>query len=119
MQEESFSGDAMDVILSLEDMDQLEKRFGPKVRQVGPLDSDGDFSYVSIPAPALARVAYILGKARSLDRPSSLDVNATKHFFYLLELHGSRLIDQLLLQGDVASTESHDEDSEWFCDWQM
>ena len=53
------------IILSDEDLKPLERRFGPQVRQMGTWNSDGVFSYASVPVVAVQKAV------QSLDDPAA------------------------------------------------
>ena len=52
------------IVVPDDDLKRLEKRFGPGVRQMGSWNSDGVFSYSSVPIFAVERAA------ESLDDPT-------------------------------------------------
>ena len=45
------------IVLTDDELIVLEKRFGPRVRQMGPWNSDGTFGYSSIPIAAVEKAA--------------------------------------------------------------
>lgn len=86
------------IVIPDDDLKLLERRFGPGVRQMGSWNSDGVFSYSSIPIAALERAA------ESLDDPTVAEAfsrlketpERTKPFIELLQSFGPVLVDQIV-----------------------
>lgn len=54
------------VVLTDDELKNLEKRFGPGVRQMGPWSSDGTFGYSAVPINAIEKAA------ETIDNPDLL-----------------------------------------------
>ena len=68
----------MELILTNDVLNHLEKQFGQRIRQLGSFYSDGVFAYISIPMTAVRKAADVLGDSGPLDTPSSLDLDPNR-----------------------------------------
>lgn len=50
------------IVIPEDDLQRLERRFGPDVRRMGPWNSDGVFGYTSISLGAVERAAEAVGR---------------------------------------------------------
>jgi hypothetical protein len=92
------------IVLTDDELKLLEKRFGLRVRQMGPWNSDGTFGYSSIPIAAVEKAAETLQNpdltvAETRRRENSMWYGSTKN---LLE----SIVRQL-------RTEAPQDDAEW------
>jgi hypothetical protein len=93
------------VILTDEELKPLEKRFGFRVRQMGPWNSDGSFGYSSVPIVAVERAAEALqipDLTLAIPRLRTT-LERTKPFIELLETFGTGLIDRIVAAYRVCS----------------
>jgi hypothetical protein len=86
-----------EIVIPEDDMRRLEKQFGPLVRQIGAWNSDGVFSYTTIPVVVLEQAAETLGDATLSISVAHLteSVMYTRNFVQLVENFGPILIDTL------------------------
>ena len=86
------------IVIPDEDLKRLERRFGPGVRQMGAWNSDGVFSYSSVPIAAVERAT------ESLDDPTVSTAlcrlketpERTKPFIELLQAFGPALVEKIV-----------------------
>jgi len=86
------------IVIPDDDLKLLEKRFGPAVRRMGSWNSDGVFSYSSVPIAAVEKAA------ESLDDPTVAEVfsrlkespERTRPFIELLLSFGPTLVDKIV-----------------------
>jgi hypothetical protein len=86
------------IVLTDDQLRLLEKRFGPKVRQMGPWSSDGTFGYSNVPIATLAEAAENLQDpdlTAALTRLERTPERATL-FIGLLETFGPPLIEKVV-----------------------
>jgi len=86
------------IIVPDDDLNRLEKRFGPGVRRMGPWNSDGIFGYSCVPIIAVERAAEALENpdlAVALSRLKHTTEQA-KPFIELLETFGPALIERIV-----------------------
>ncbi|HEV3201261.1 MAG TPA: hypothetical protein VGZ73_25350 [Bryobacteraceae bacterium] len=87
------------IVIPDDDLKLLEKRFGPAVRRMGSWNSDGVFSYSSVPMAAVEKAA------ESLDDPAAAEVfsrlqetpERTTTFIELLQSFGPALVDKIVV----------------------
>lgn len=87
------------IVIPDDDLKLLEKRFGPGVRRMGSWNSDGVFSYSSVPIAAVERAA------ESLDDPTIAEAflrlketpERTRPFIELLQSFGPALVDKIVV----------------------
>jgi hypothetical protein len=96
----SNSGDKQmeSVVLTDDELKPLEKRFGFCVRQMGPWNSDGTFSYSSVPIVAVERAAEALripDLTVAIPRLKNTP-EPTKPFIELLDTFGNSLIEKIV-----------------------
>jgi len=86
------------IVLPDDDLKLLEKRFGPGVRQMGSWNSDGVFSYSSVPIFAVERAAESLDDPTVTQAPSRLKEAPewTLPFIDLLQSFGVGLVDRIV-----------------------
>ena len=86
------------IIVTDDDLNRLEKRFGPAVRRMGSWNSDGTFGYCSVPVIAVERAAEAienrdltktLARLKSTSEPGAV-------FIELLEVFGPGLIEKIV-----------------------
>jgi hypothetical protein len=87
----------LEVVIPEDDMKRLETRFGPRVRRIGAWNSDGVFSYTTIPVAVLEQAAETLGDATLIGSVARLkaSVSQTQALVKLLEDFGRTLIEAL------------------------
>lgn len=86
------------IVIPDDDLKILEKRLGPGVRRMGSWNSDGVFSYSSVPLTAVERAA------ESLDDPTVSEAcsrlkeapERTRKFIELLQSFGPALVDRIV-----------------------
>ena len=86
------------IILTDDDLNRLEKRFGPDVRHMGPWTSDGVFGYCSVPVTAVAQAAEAL-EDPNLATPLSQFKSTherTRTLIELLEKFGAVLLERIV-----------------------
>lgn len=86
------------IFLTDDELKLLEKRFGPRVRQMGPWNSDGTFGYSSVSIVSVEKAAETL---RNPDLVMALSLlkckpERTKPFIELLEAFGPALIEKIV-----------------------
>ena len=85
------------IVLTDDELQRLETRFGPVVRQMGPWNSDGVFGYASVPIVAVERAAETLENPNLLVAlPRLRTPERTKTFIELLENFGSVLVERIV-----------------------
>jgi hypothetical protein len=87
------------IVVTDDELQRLEKRFGPSVRQMGPWNSDGTFGYSSVPIAAVEKAAEALADPNLLEALSRVDLKQstrTKPFIDLLEAFGPALIERIV-----------------------
>lgn len=87
-----------EIILTDDDLRQLEKRFGPTVRYMGPWITDGSFGYCAVRITSVEKAADALHEKVLLDSLQQLrgpSERATR-FMEILREYGSALIDQII-----------------------
>jgi Mn-containing catalase len=86
------------IIVPDDDLKQLEKLFGPGVRRMGSWNSDGIFSYASVPIVAVEQAAESLNDpmvAKAVFRLKQAP-ERTKLFIELIQSFGPVLIEQIV-----------------------
>jgi hypothetical protein len=86
------------IVVTDDDLNRLERRFGPGVRRMGPWNSDGIFGYCSVPIIVVEKAAEALENpdlAVALSRLKHM-TEQTKPFIELLETFGSILIERVV-----------------------
>lgn len=85
------------IVISDDDLKLLEKRFGPLVRQMGSWNSDGVFSYASVPFVAVEKAAESLCDPTVLKALCRLKQapERTKTFIEILQLVGPTLVEKI------------------------
>jgi hypothetical protein len=86
------------IVVTDDELQRLEKRFGSGVRHMGPWNSDGTFGYTSVPMVAVEKAA------EALENPDLMVVlsrlghtsEGTKPFIELLETFGPALIERIV-----------------------
>jgi hypothetical protein len=85
------------IVLTDDELQRLETRFGPVVRQMGPWNSDGVFGYASVPIVAVEKAAETLDNPNLLVAlPRLRATEQTKTFIELLEDFGSVLVERIV-----------------------
>ncbi len=86
------------IVVTDDDLNRLQKRFGPGVRRMGPWNSDGIFGYSSVPIIAVEKGAEALEHPNLAVALSRLKhtTEQTKPFIELLETFGPALIDRIV-----------------------
>jgi hypothetical protein len=86
------------ILLTDDELKLLEKRFGPRVRQMGPWNSDGTFGYSSISIAAVEKAAETLQNPDLAVALSRLKCKPerSKPFIELLEAFGPALIENIV-----------------------
>jgi len=78
-----------EIVLTEDDLIQLEKRFGPGVRFMGPWISDGTFGYTSVPLSVVRKAAGDLAnKGAVFVDLSRLEDSPERTAAFLKLLHG-------------------------------
>ena len=88
------------ILLTDDELKLLERRFGPRVRQMGPWNSDGTFGYSSVSIVAVQKAAETLQNpdlAVALSR-IKCKPERTKPFIELLETFGPVLIERIVAE---------------------
>ena len=86
-----------EIILTDDDLRQLERRFGPCVRHMGPWNSDGIFGYCTVPMDSVEKVADALndeGLSQCVQQLKDAPDRAT-WFMEVLQRFGSALIERI------------------------
>jgi hypothetical protein len=85
------------IIIADDDLNRLEKRFGPAVRRMGSWNSDGTFGYVSVPLTAVEEAAEALENPDLATTVSRLRITSEPDnaFIELLESFGPVLIERI------------------------
>lgn len=93
----SYPPDMLEVVIPEDDMRRLETRVGPCVRRIGAANSDGVFSYTTIPVLVLEHAAQTFGDATLTGSVAHLkaSVSQTQACLKLLEDFGPTLIQTL------------------------
>jgi hypothetical protein len=86
------------IVITEDDLNRLEKRFGPGVRRMGPWNSDGVFGYSSVPIIVVEKAAEALENPDLEAALSRLKYVAeqTRPFLELLETFGPALIERIV-----------------------
>jgi hypothetical protein len=86
------------IVLPDDDLKLLEKRFGPSVRRMGSWNSDGVFSYSSVPIVAVEQAAERLGDPTVTQALSRLREAPewTLPFIELLQSFGLALVEKIV-----------------------
>jgi len=85
------------IVVTDDELQRLETRFGPVVRQMGPWNSDGVFGYASVPIVAVEKAAEALDNPNLLVAvPRLRATDQTKTFIELLEDFGSVLVERIV-----------------------
>ena len=87
------------IVLTEEELQRLEKRFGSGVRHMGPWNSDGTFAYSSVPMVAVEKAAEALKNPDLTVALSRLRYTSegTKLFIELLESFGQAFIESIVM----------------------
>ena len=82
------------IVIPEDDLQRLEKRFGPDVRRMGPWNSDGVFGYTSISLGAVERAAETSGRPGLPEAVSRLSeaLEPAAAFMDLVETFGPDLV---------------------------
>ena len=85
------------IIVPDDDLKRLERRFGPGVRQMGSWNSDGVFSYSSIPIVAVEEAAESMNDPMMAEAVLRLKQapERTKPFIELVHSFGPALIEKI------------------------
>jgi len=85
-------------VVSDDELKVLERRFGAAVRLMGSWNSDGVFSYSSVPVAAVERAVERLRDATVANAfyRVKASLEPTRPFVELLEEHGLALIDEIV-----------------------
>jgi len=85
------------IIVPDDDLKNLEKRFGPGVRNMGPWNSDGVFSYSSIPIVVVEEAAESMNDPMIAEAVIRLKQapERTKPFLELVHSSGPALIEKI------------------------
>ncbi len=84
------------IVLTDDELQRLETRFGPVVRQMGSWNSDGVFGYASVPIVAVEKAAETLDNPNlPVAFPRLRATEQTKAFIELLEDRGSVLAERI------------------------
>jgi len=88
----------MDIALSMDAVNQLEKRFGQQVRYLGQWNTDGVFAYVSIPIAALDKAAAEVNDPALTEAVSDLksDTDRATAMVEMIERFGPDLIGRMV-----------------------
>jgi hypothetical protein len=85
------------IVLTDDELQRLETRFGPTVRQMGAWNSDGVFGYASVPIVAVEKAAETLEDPNLLVAlPRLRAPGRTKTFIQLLEDFGAVLVERIV-----------------------
>ena len=86
------------IVLTDDELKVLERRFGPKVRQMGSWNSDGTFGYASVPKTTVVKAAEALEHPNLMEAVSRLKdtPEETKLFIELLETFGTALVEKIV-----------------------
>lgn len=85
------------IILTDDELKDLEKRFGQVVRQMGPWNSDGIFGYESVPMLAVERAAEAVGSpSLQFALPRLRTPERTEAFIELLNDGGPVLVEKIV-----------------------
>jgi len=85
------------IVLTDDELQRLETRFGPVVRQMGPWNSDGVFGYASVPIVAVKKAAETLDNPNlQVAVPRLRATEQTKTFIELLEDFGPVLVERIV-----------------------
>jgi hypothetical protein len=86
------------IIVPDDDLKNLEKRFGPGVRNMGPWNSDGVFSYSSIPIVVVEEAAESMNDPMIAEAVIRLKQapERTKPFLELVHSSGPALIEKIV-----------------------
>ena len=95
------------IIVPDDDLKRLERRFGPGVRQMGSWNSDGVFSYSSIPIVAVEEAAESMNNPMMAEAVIRLKQASerTKPFIELLQSSGPAFIEKIAAAYRVRSVE--------------
>jgi hypothetical protein len=87
------------IVVTDDELQRLEKRFGPGVRHMGPWNSDGTFGYASVPMVAVEKAAEALENPDLTVALSRLGHTSerTRPFIELLESFGPALIERIVV----------------------
>lgn len=113
----------MELILSTDALNRLERRFGSKVRQIGTWYSDGIFAYTSIPMSAVKKTADTFSGPAALDTASQSTSDGAELLSGMLDLCGPEFLDTLIItcrdfSAELPSTDES-EKNEWVTEWQL
>jgi hypothetical protein len=87
------------IVVTSDDLNRLERRFGPDVRRMGPWNSDGTFGYTNVSIAAVERAVETLENpdlARALSYLKA-HARADQAFIELLETHGRALVEAIVV----------------------
>ncbi|SPE38899.1 hypothetical protein SBA3_30014 [Candidatus Sulfopaludibacter sp. SbA3] len=85
------------IVLTDEELQRLEIRFGPVVRHMGPWNSDGVFGYASVPVAAVEKAAEMLDDPNlRVALPRLRTPERTETFIELLDGFGAVLVDRIV-----------------------
>ena len=85
------------IVLTDDELQRLETRFGPVVRRMGPWNSDGVFGYASVPIVAVEKAAETLKNSDLLVAlPRLRATEPTTTFIQLLEDCGPVLVERIV-----------------------
>src|SRR5690349_16250815 len=82
------------IVLPEEQLQKLEKKFGPDVRHMGTWNSDGVFGFCAIPLTVVEKAAEAVGNPRlapAMDRLKASD-NPAEPFLDMVQSFGSVLV---------------------------
>jgi hypothetical protein len=87
-----------EILVSDDELQRLEKRFGSAVRHMGPWSSDGTFGYASVSIIVVEKAVAGLDNPDLAAAVSRLTVRPeqSKPFIELLEAFGARLIERIV-----------------------
>ncbi|MGA8578411.1 MAG: hypothetical protein WB579_07005, partial [Bryobacteraceae bacterium] len=82
------------IVIPEDDLQRLERRFGPDVRRMGPWNSDGVFGYTSISLGTVERAAEAAGRPGLPEAVSQLKEarEPVAAFLHLVETFGPDLV---------------------------
>ena len=86
------------IVITNDELAGLERRFGPRVRQMGLWNSDGTFGYSSVPIAALERAAESLQNPDLVAALSRLKQtqDQTRTLIDLLQTFGPSLVERIV-----------------------
>ncbi|MFY9726932.1 MAG: hypothetical protein WAJ87_15655 [Bryobacteraceae bacterium] len=93
------------IVIPEDDLQRLERRFGPDVRRMGPWNSDGVFGYTSISLGTVERAAEAAGRPGLPEAVSQLKEarEPVAAFLHLVETFGPDLVVKIKAAYSAAS----------------